>query len=121
MHGTGVATRSYLYVEDVAEAFDIVLHRGEDGQTYNIGTQDERTVVDVARDVLSEVDEWRGREGKAQSSVRGGGGRGTDREAVSGRVGKEQNTVRVLERGRSFHGLLLAAVLYRWLQMACFR
>jgi len=68
VHGTGVATRSYLYVEDVAEAFDIVLHRGEDGQTYNIGTQDERTVVDVARDVLSEVDEWRGREGKAQSS-----------------------------------------------------
>lgn len=27
IHGDGGATRSYLYVEDVAEAFDVVLHR----------------------------------------------------------------------------------------------
>jgi UDP-glucose 4,6-dehydratase len=51
VHGDGLATRSYLYVDDVAEAFDIILHNGEVGQVYNIGTQKERTVLDVARDV----------------------------------------------------------------------
>ena len=28
----GCATRSYLYVEDVAEAFDVILHRGVVGE-----------------------------------------------------------------------------------------
>lgn len=42
------STRSYLYVEDVAEAFDVILHKGVIGETYNIGTQKERTVMDVA-------------------------------------------------------------------------
>jgi hypothetical protein len=48
---SGEATRSYLYVEDVAEAFDVILHRGSVGQTYNIGTQKERTVAEVAADI----------------------------------------------------------------------
>lgn len=47
----GIATRSYLYVEDVAEAFACVLHKGIVGEVYNIGTQKERTVLDVARDI----------------------------------------------------------------------
>ena len=47
----GIATRSYLYVEDVAEAFECVLHNGVVGEVYNIGTQKERTVLDVAQDI----------------------------------------------------------------------
>ena len=47
----GIATRSYLYVEDVAEAFACVLHKGVVGEVYNIGTQKERTVLDVASDI----------------------------------------------------------------------
>ena len=38
-------------MEDVAEAFDIILHKGSVGETYNIGTQKERTVADVAQDI----------------------------------------------------------------------
>lgn len=53
IHGSGAATRSYLYVDDVAIAFDVVLHRGVVGETYNIGSQKERTVLEVARDVAS--------------------------------------------------------------------
>jgi dTDP-D-glucose 4,6-dehydratase len=45
--------RSYLYVEDVAEAFDTVLHKGEVGETYNIGTEKERSVMDVAHDIAA--------------------------------------------------------------------
>lgn len=51
VHGDGQSIRSYLYVEDVAEAFDVVLHKGVAGEIYNIGTQKERTVTDVAYDI----------------------------------------------------------------------
>mmetsp|Transcript_35001 Transcript_35001/g.89530 ORF Transcript_35001/g.89530 Transcript_35001/m.89530 type:complete len:185 (+) Transcript_35001:782-1336(+) len=51
VHGDGGALRSYLYVEDVAHAFDVVLHKGVTGETYNIGTQKERSVIDVAHDI----------------------------------------------------------------------
>jgi hypothetical protein len=39
---------SYLFVEDVAEAFDTVLHKGDIGEVYNIGTEKERSVLDVS-------------------------------------------------------------------------
>ncbi|CAL9151536.1 unnamed protein product [Musa hybrid cultivar] len=51
IHGDGSNVRSYLYCEDVAEAFEVVLHRGEVGHVYNIGTKKERRVIDVAKDV----------------------------------------------------------------------
>ena len=105
VHGDGNSHRSFLYVEDVAEAFDVVLHKvscssgvssrsrlwhgqpdyesrwtvcrandqsrggllkvqinhiakldalvlqGNIGEIYNIGTQKERTVMDVARQI----------------------------------------------------------------------
>ena len=47
IHGDGDSVRSYLYVEDVARAFDAVLHKGVTGEVYNIGTDKERTVMDV--------------------------------------------------------------------------
>ena len=39
VHGSGSSVRSYLYVTDVANAYLIVLHKGNIGETYNIGTQ----------------------------------------------------------------------------------
>ncbi|KAH7404002.1 hypothetical protein KP509_15G004900 [Ceratopteris richardii] len=51
IHGDGSNARSYLYVEDVAEAFDLILHKGEVGQCYNVGTTEEKTVLDVAKDI----------------------------------------------------------------------
>lgn len=51
LHGDGSAIRSYLFVEDVAEAFDCVLHKGQVGEVYNIGTERERTVAQVAADI----------------------------------------------------------------------
>ncbi|EIE20300.1 NAD(P)-binding protein [Coccomyxa subellipsoidea C-169] len=52
VHGDGLATRSYLYIDDVTEAFDIILHKGVVGEVYNIGSQRERTVLSVAADIL---------------------------------------------------------------------
>jgi UDP-glucose 4,6-dehydratase len=51
IHGDGSNVRSYLYCEDVAEAFEVVLHKGEVGHVYNIGTVKERRVIDVAKDI----------------------------------------------------------------------
>ncbi|GER29209.1 dTDP-glucose 4,6-dehydratase [Striga asiatica] len=51
VHGDGSNVRSYLYCDDVAEAFDTIVHRGEVGEVYNIGTSEEKSVADVARDV----------------------------------------------------------------------
>lgn len=53
IHGDGSNVRSYLYCEDVAEAFDVVLHKGIVGHVYNIGTKKERRVLDVAKDIIA--------------------------------------------------------------------
>ena len=51
IHGDGMATRSYMHVRDAAAAFDKVLHRGKLHEIYNIGAQEERTVLSVAVDI----------------------------------------------------------------------
>ncbi|KAJ0090353.1 hypothetical protein Patl1_12671 [Pistacia atlantica] len=51
IHGNGSNVRSYLHCDDVAEAFDVILHKGVIGHVYNVGTKKERTVLDVAKDV----------------------------------------------------------------------
>jgi dTDP-glucose 4,6-dehydratase len=52
IHGMGECKRSFLFVEDVAKAFDVILHRGKVGETYNIGNTEERKVVDIVKDVI---------------------------------------------------------------------
>ena len=51
VHGSGENTRSFLYVDDVAEAYDVILHKGKVGEVYNIGAERERCVMDVAKDI----------------------------------------------------------------------
>jgi UDP-glucose 4,6-dehydratase len=52
LHGDGSNTRNFLYVTDVANAFDTILHKGEPGQIYNIGGRNEVPNVDVAKALL---------------------------------------------------------------------
>ena len=37
--GTGQNTRNFLFVEDVARAFEVILFKGKVGMVYNIGEQ----------------------------------------------------------------------------------
>ena len=53
IHGSGESRRSFLHVDDVKEAYDLILHKGVVGEVYNIGTQRERRVLDVAEDVCA--------------------------------------------------------------------
>jgi dTDP-glucose 4,6-dehydratase len=53
IYGEGKAVRHYLYVDDHAAAIDLVLHRGEPGQAYNIGpTGAEANTVELATRIL---------------------------------------------------------------------
>lgn len=52
LHGSGMNTRNFLFVEDVARAFDIILHKGVVGTIYNIGGTNEKSNLEVAKDLL---------------------------------------------------------------------
>ena len=52
LHGTGMNTRNFLHVSDVATAFDLILHKGKVGQIYNIGGKNELPNVQVAKDLI---------------------------------------------------------------------
>ena len=45
-----------MHVRDAAAAFDTILHRGKLREVYNIGAQEERTVLSVAQDVGNALD-----------------------------------------------------------------
>lgn len=52
LHGTGANTRNFLFVEDVARAFEIVLFKAEVGMIYNIGGTNEKTNLEVAQQLI---------------------------------------------------------------------
>lgn len=52
IHGDGSNTRNFLFVEDVARAFDCILHRGVVGRIYNIGGDNELPNIEVAKSLI---------------------------------------------------------------------
>jgi dTDP-glucose 4,6-dehydratase len=52
VYGDGMQVRNWLFVEDFASAIDVVLERGEAGQTYNAGGPDELANIDVVKGIL---------------------------------------------------------------------
>jgi len=52
LYGDGLQVRDYHYVLDHCEAIDLVLHRGETGGIYNVGTGTEMRNIDMARLIL---------------------------------------------------------------------
>lgn len=53
IHGDGQHSRNYVYVTDMAHAFDLILHRGKVGGVYNVGSDHEKTNLQVVRDCVS--------------------------------------------------------------------
>jgi dTDP-glucose 4,6-dehydratase len=52
LYGDGSQMRDYQYVLDHCEGIDVVLHRGEPGEVYNLGTEVETRNIDMARLIL---------------------------------------------------------------------
>jgi dTDP-glucose 4,6-dehydratase len=52
LYGDGRQMRDYQYVIDHCEGIDVVLHRGQPGEIYNLGTEVETFNIDMAKMVL---------------------------------------------------------------------
>ncbi|XP_043928939.1 dTDP-D-glucose 4,6-dehydratase isoform X2 [Protopterus annectens] len=52
IHGSGLQARHFLYAADVVEAFLIVLEKGVAGEIYNIGTDVEMSVIQLANELI---------------------------------------------------------------------
>lgn len=57
VYGKGENVRDWLYVEDHARALDLIVERGQVGQTYNVGGRNERRNIDVVQRICSVLDE----------------------------------------------------------------
>lgn len=55
VYGTGENVRDWLYVEDHCSAIDLVIHKGCEGEVYNIGGHNERTNLQVVKAILNEL------------------------------------------------------------------
>lgn len=56
LYGDGQHIRTWLHVSDHCRAIDTVLRRGNIGQTYNIGSEEERSNEEVALSILHTLD-----------------------------------------------------------------
>lgn len=61
VYGTGQNVRDWLYVGDHAEALDQVFHNGKDGETYNIGGNNEWSNIDLIHKLIELTDKELGR------------------------------------------------------------
>lgn len=70
VYGSGCNVRDWLYVGDHASALDAVFHRGVNGQTYNVGGNNEWRNIDLVKLLIKVVDEELGRpEGDGESLI----------------------------------------------------
>jgi len=61
IYGTGHNVRDWLYVEDHAQAIDLIFHQGKRGETYNIGGGNEWKNIDLVRLLIRITDQLLGR------------------------------------------------------------
>lgn len=56
VYGKGENVRDWLYVEDHAQAIDLIFHQGQEGETYNIGGDNQWMNIDLVRLLCDIVD-----------------------------------------------------------------
>jgi len=71
VYGKGENIRDWLYVEDHAEAIDLILHQGKPGETYAIGGNNEQKNIDIVYQLIEITDRLLDRpEGTSKKLVR---------------------------------------------------
>lgn len=63
IHGDGKHRRNFIHTYDISTAIDIIISSGTIGKMYNIGTQDEYSVIEVANMLINHfkndtIDKW---------------------------------------------------------------
>ncbi|MBR1626425.1 MAG: dTDP-glucose 4,6-dehydratase [Bacteroidales bacterium] len=61
VYGKGENVRDWLFVEDHAKAIDLIFHKGRNGETYNIGGNNEWRNIDLVRLLIKTTDDLLGR------------------------------------------------------------
>jgi dTDP-glucose 4,6-dehydratase len=61
VYGKGENVRDWLWVEDHARAIDVILHKGKNGETYNIGGHNEWKNIDLIHLLCKIMDQKLGR------------------------------------------------------------
>lgn len=56
IYGDGLQIRDWLYVEDHCRAIETVLARGKLGETYNVGGNNEKTNIDIVKQICRMLD-----------------------------------------------------------------
>ena len=57
IYGDGLNVRDWLHVEDHCRGIDVVLHKGQIGETYNIGGYNEWANIDIVKLICAKLDE----------------------------------------------------------------
>ncbi|WP_141432901.1 dTDP-glucose 4,6-dehydratase [Bacillus sp. 03113] len=55
VYGDGLNVRDWLHVEDHCQAIDLVLHKGRNGEVYNVGGNNERTNLEIVKTILEQL------------------------------------------------------------------
>ncbi|AZO93475.1 dTDP-glucose 4,6-dehydratase [Halocella sp. SP3-1] len=55
VYGKGENVRDWLYVGDHCTAIDLILHKGKEGEVYNIGGHNEKSNLEVVKTILREL------------------------------------------------------------------
>ena len=64
IQGDGTNKRSFVYINDVVHAYDVIMNYGKIGEIYNIGSDDEYNINDIAYILiekiigLTQIDKW---------------------------------------------------------------
>lgn len=57
VYGDGLNVRDWLYVEDHCKAIDMVIKQGKLGEVYNVGGHNERTNIEIVKNVINYINE----------------------------------------------------------------
>lgn len=55
VYGKGENVRDWLYVEDHCKAIDLIIHKGREGEIYNIGGHNEMRNIDIVKLICKEL------------------------------------------------------------------
>lgn len=55
LYGDGKNVRDWIYVIDNCEAIDMILHKGKEGEIYNIGAGNEKANIEIAQLIVGEL------------------------------------------------------------------
>lgn len=55
VYGEGLNVRDWLYVKDHCKAIDLIIHKGRDGEIYNVGGHNEMKNIDIVKLICKEL------------------------------------------------------------------